>query len=127
MTMESPDEQAPKPAWEIIYIGHHRQARHTGGLGDKDRQTWITWLRNFGIDPDDVLLDPFFLVAEDDRRTIRYLGVVRDEDGMPRLRGTQIGRCAVTVQLEAPAPPFPGEEHPGARPPIQSTQIWPVE
>jgi hypothetical protein len=116
------DDQARQHPWEIIYVGAQRQARHAGGLGDEDRRTWITWLRRFGIDPDDVLLDPFFLVAEDDHRTIRYLGAVRNEDGTPLLRGTQIERCVVTVQLEAPAPPFPGEGHSRAWPPIRSTQ-----
>jgi hypothetical protein len=109
MTMNAPDGEAPQHPWEIIYVGEHRQARHCGGLGEEDRQTWVTWLRRFGIDPDDVLLDPFFLVAEDDRRTIRYLGVVRDEHGTPLLRDARIERCSVTVQLEAPAPLFPGE------------------
>jgi hypothetical protein len=113
------DDEAPQYPWEIIYVGGQRHARHAGGLGDEDRQIWIPWLRRFGIDPDDVLLDPFFLVAEDDRRTIRYLGAVRDKDGTPVLRGTQIERCVVTVQLEAPAPLFPGEEQPSAWPPIQ--------
>jgi hypothetical protein len=109
--------KAPEHPWEIIYVGHHRQARHCGGLGDADRQTWTTWLCRFGINPDDVLLDPFFLVAEDDKRTIRYLGVVRDADGRPRLRDERIERCVVTVQLEAPAPLFPGERRSSPQPP----------
>jgi hypothetical protein len=107
--VNSSDDQAPRPAWEILYVGEHRHARHSGGLGEQDRQTWSIWLRRFGIDPDDVLLDPFFLVAEDDRRTIRYLGAVRDANGMPLRRDGRIERCVVTVQLEAPAPLFPGE------------------
>src|SRR3954471_6074851 len=86
------DDEAPRHSWEVVHVGAHRQARHSGGLGDEDRRTWITWLRRFGIDPEDVLLDPFFLVAEDDRRTIRYLGVARNEDGTPKLRGGQIDR-----------------------------------
>jgi hypothetical protein len=109
MGATAPDDEAPQHPWEIIYHGAHRHARHSGGLGDEDRRPWITWLRRFGIDPEDVLLDPFFLVAEDDNRTIRYLGAVRQPNGTPLMRDGRIERCVVTVQLEAPAPPFPGE------------------
>jgi hypothetical protein len=88
---------------------NRRVARCAARLFGEDRRTWIDWLRRLGIDPNDAMLEPLFLVADDDARTLRYLGIFRDGEGTPQMRGAEIHRCIVTIQLEGRVPPFPGE------------------
>jgi hypothetical protein len=42
MAVTMPDDHPVQPAWEIVYVGNQRQARHSGGLGDGARRTWLT-------------------------------------------------------------------------------------
>jgi hypothetical protein len=103
------DQPRPRHPWELLTEGTQRVARYAGRLLDEDRRIWIDWLRRFGIDPNDALVEPLFLVAYDDTWTLRYLGIAREPDGTPKMRGDEIERCMVTVQFEGRLPRFPGE------------------
>jgi hypothetical protein len=74
------------------------------------REAWLTWLRRHGLDPMEVCVGPGEIIADDHARSITYLSFVLDEKGGYRLDPKDRNRALRerrTVQLEAPALPFP--------------------
>lgn len=82
---------------------------------EPERLAWCDWLTRFGIDPRDVATTPGWLEADDEARQIRFLALVRDENGRTSLDPDDPSRRLATVpsvvQLEAPALPFPEARH----------------
>lgn len=87
-----------------------RRVEWDGLPAEHERLAWCDWLTRFGIDPRDVAIMPGWLEADDETQQIRFLAIVRDENGRTRLDPGDPSRIATVpriVQLEAPAPPFP--------------------
>jgi hypothetical protein len=78
------------------------------GADPEWREDWCAWLARYGIDPQDVCV-PGWIEADDDARTLRFPVYVHDEHGRLVLRphGLGLERTLRTLQLKAPALPFP--------------------
>jgi len=74
-----------------------------------DGEAWATWFERMGLNPNEVPLTAS-IFCDDDARTITYPVVAYDERGQAKIDadGFLISED-VTIQLEAPALPFPRE------------------
>jgi hypothetical protein len=76
-----------------------------------EREAWAEWLKRYGAEPGEVVI-PGMIVADDTARTIGWLTLDRTPDGRlvpnPDVPG-QPRYLLRTVQLEAPALPFPDD------------------
>jgi len=75
-----------------------------------DGEAWRLWFERMGLPANEVPLSASIL-CDDDARTITYPQVAYDENGRYRMAddGETILSEDVTIQLEAPALPFPRE------------------
>lgn len=74
----------------------------------EELDAWQTYLRRHGVDPADVAV-PGLLKADDTARTLSWLTLDRDAEGRILLVDRAVVHVERTVQLEAPALPFPDE------------------
>lgn len=83
------------------------------------RDVWCTWLRKHGIDPNQVLVAPGRIVADDAAREVRYQAMhlgwsqAHNRKGCPdpERRSADVNEVCteyIVVQLEGRPLPFPG-------------------
>jgi hypothetical protein len=115
-----------QPAWEEFDAGTlGTQVVFNWIPPESDRAQWVSWLRRHGINPDDVPV-PGWIEVDGARRQVRYLAIVRDEngtalladrDGLPVPYGQEKERIpaghhevatrVAVSQMEAPPLPWP--------------------